>query len=235
MREFKRRLGDTVPILTPLPLFPPGAELQGVGCSGRPAWSPTDDRHVALLCKTDGGKAVYTATADDVGQVDPGTMTLVRALNDSSMTNVSFVGSGGIVISLESGEQVGIHNLESRDAPKAVPLTRGPDSDTMGSPVDERVVFHRNGDLFLVEAGSCPSAVTCAGRESEEDPVTGYARLPRRRAAEGVTPGTRTRHGPRAATESSSAAPLAMLRRPGSSSWTWATPAVPGWSQPKVT
>ena len=133
---------------------------------------------MALLCKTDGGKPVYTATADDVGQVDPGTMTLVRALNHSSMTNVSFVGSGGIVISRESWEQVGNHNLESRDAPKAVPLTRGPDGDTMGSPVGDRMVFHRNGDLFLVEAGSSPSAVTCPGRETEEGPVTGYALCP---------------------------------------------------------
>ncbi len=62
------------------------------------------------------------------------------------------------MVSHEEGSEPGIYYLPPGRSSRPIRLTSGPDSDSMGSPVkgDDRVVFTRDGDLYLVAADGRP-------------------------------------------------------------------------------
>ncbi len=151
----------------PTALFtsPPGTDLQ---CQGRVGWSPAGDE-MAFNCRVGGTRGAFVAPVDAGGRVDGGQLLRVDALSDRSMSNISYTGTGGLLVSYEGGAAPGLRVLPA-GASQAVRLTVGRDSDSAGGPGD-LVAFQRDGDLFVLSAGNAP--VDCA-EPLVEVPETGF-------------------------------------------------------------
>jgi hypothetical protein len=78
-----------------------------------------------------------------------------------ALKHVTYTHSGGLVVAVVLGEGLGLYYAEP-DAGEARRLTGSLDSEPAGSPVDDRIVFQRAGDLYLTSTGSAP--LSCKGK-----------------------------------------------------------------------
>ncbi len=146
-------------------------------CTGRPAWHPDQSNRVAVVCSDVAddlgtGKRVYEGVVTESGQVETESLELIDGLDDPSISNISYVGSGGLVMKYLGGEEPGIYYLPPGSSELVALASSG--QDPMGSPQGDRVAFERDGDIYLVMAAEEPADVDCPG-ETEPDPGTDFA------------------------------------------------------------
>jgi Tol biopolymer transport system component len=116
-------------------------------------------------------EVVYLAKVDEDGHVNPDSMKELTGFPDQGVGDISFTGTGGLVVSLEGGSAPGIY-YRPPDGRRLKQLTSGADTDSMGFPRkgDRRFVFTRHGDLYLAQVdGKNPECATT----TTPDEVTG--------------------------------------------------------------
>jgi hypothetical protein len=144
----------------------------GARCEGRVAWAPTN-HDVAVACFTaDDKRTVYTGTVDDLGQMQGSEMQPLEAFSGwEALKHVTYTHSGGLAVAVVLGDaDLGLYYV-GPEASEPRRLTSGRDSDSAGSPVDDRIVFQRAGDLYLTTAGKTP--LDCKGRSEPDAVITG--------------------------------------------------------------
>ena len=124
-----------------------------------------------------GDPTAFLFRTDAHGRVDGRTMTPVKGFSDRLMSNLSFTGNGGLVVSYEGPAAPGIYYRPPGTRTEVRQLASGDVSDSVGIPTPDggRVVFQRGRQLFMAATGtrtlSCP-------RETVPDPRTGNELCP---------------------------------------------------------
>ena len=110
---------------------------------------------------------IYRAHVDASGHVDGRSLTRTKRFPTTGFDSVSLLVSGGVVAG-RSGTAAGLYYLPEGPEATVQQLTSGPDLDPDGSPRrrDDRVVFSRDGDLYLVAVDDRP--IRCSGEERHE-------------------------------------------------------------------
>ena len=111
--------------------------------------------------------SVYGATVDRTGHVEGRSLTPLDGFPPSGFNSVSYTGLGGLVASRGGTEPGLYYRAPGRDV-ASQRLTFGPDIDPAGSPRprDGRVVFSRDGDLYVVATNRV--GPPCSGRTVRE-------------------------------------------------------------------
>ncbi|WP_148572904.1 Hsp70 family protein [Nocardioides caldifontis] len=159
--------GEVVPAV---PEDPPGAS-----CVNRPAWDPGTEGRVLVLCRLGEGpeRQVFQGTAGEDGVITG--LTPMTGLDQVELGNPSFTGTGALAVTFgPNHEAPGVHVFRDptpADPGEEVALTSGQAEDTVGSPVDGRILYRSDGTLRMVADDGTAESLGCP-TEPEPDPVT---------------------------------------------------------------